>query len=346
MSQVLVITGMVRSGTSLVSSLLQSAGVHIGDQLLPPYPDNPRGYFEDVDFYEFHERLLHERNQTYLYIDKDFRFEPTAAELEQARQLIAERATRPVWGWKDPRTSLFLDFWHQLLPHARFLFVYRHPMEVLLSVLRRGEFDQHPYFAAGLRAWQVFNANIEAFYERQPARCLLAHIDGLVANVEQFAELLQRKLQMNARLDSSAFDHIYHANELRKTPLPPDAADVLAKICPGLLELYSRLNVKADLAPETTQPESASSPSLAALARFTTDLPEPISLPVRYSVLQLLVSLLAPGPTETTLSRFHQNVPGAQRTVEHFWLQIQRLERTNVEQSELLKTLLTQLGGR
>lgn len=84
MSQVIVITGMGRSGTSLVSSLLQRAGVHIGDQLLPPYPDNPRGYFEDVEFYEFHEQLLHERSLTYLYVDTDFVFEPTSADRERA----------------------------------------------------------------------------------------------------------------------------------------------------------------------------------------------------------------------------------------------------------------------
>ena len=337
MSQVIIITGMGRSGTSLVSSLLQRAGVHIGDLLLPPYPDNPRGYFEDVDFYEFHEDLLHERGQSYLYVNKDFAFVPTSADLERAQQLITERSNRPVWGWKDPRTSLFLAFWHQLLLQARFLFVYRHPLEVLLSLLRRGEFDNHPYLAAGLQAWQIYNANIKAFYGQHPDQCLLVPIDGVVGQIEQFVHLLQHKLQLDVRLDSDAFHQIYHAEELQKTPLPPEAADILGKLCPGLLELYHQLNAQADLRVDTSRPDSAASPPLSALASFTAALPEPITLPVKHSLLQLLVSLLTPEPAETMLSRFHQNVKGAQRTIDHFWLQVQRLERTNVEQGEMLQ---------
>jgi hypothetical protein len=337
MSQVLIITGMGRSGTSLVSSLLQSAGVHVGDRLLPPFPDNPRGYFEDVDFYEFHEQILHARGQTYLYVDTDFVFEPTSAELERAKQLVAERSARPIWGWKDPRTALFLEFWDRLLPHARYLFVYRHPIEVLLSLLRRGEFDNHPYLAAGLRAWQIFNGNITAFYERHGDRCLLAHIDGLVADVERFARLLRQKLQLEVRLDSAVFGQTYHADELQKAPLAPDAAEVLARLCPGLLELYGHLNAQADVPPNFNQSNVDTSPTLSKLAGFTADLSEPISSPVTHSLLQLFVSMLVPGPSETMLSRFHGNIRGAQRTVEHLWLEVQRLQRMTAVQGDTLK---------
>src|SRR5436309_786365 len=122
MSRAILITGMHRSGTSLVSSLLQRAGIHIGEKLLAGNAANPRGYFEDVDFFEFQDELLHQRGQTYLHVDGNFRFEPTAAETERASHLIVERSHRPLWGWKDPRTALFLDFWNQLLPDCRFVF--------------------------------------------------------------------------------------------------------------------------------------------------------------------------------------------------------------------------------
>ena len=163
MAHAIVITGMHRSGTSLTSSLLQHAGVNIGEKLLPATSANPRGFFEDVDFYEYHESLLHQRGQTYLRIDNNFTFQPTDSETERARQLIAERSHRPFWGWKDPRTSLFLDFWHQLLPDGRFLFVYRNPIEVLLSLLRRGDVDRYPSLMTGLNAWYTYNSNILTF---------------------------------------------------------------------------------------------------------------------------------------------------------------------------------------
>jgi len=346
MSQVIVTTGMGRSGTSLVSSLLQSAGVHIGDVLLTPYPDNPRGYFEDIDFYEFHECLLHERKKSYLYVDASFSFQPTSTELERARQLLAKRSNRALWGWKDPRTALFLPFWHQLLPQARFLFVYRHPLEVLLSLLRRGEFDNHPYLAAGLQAWQIYNGNIKAFYDQRPEQCLLVHIEGVVGQVEQFADLLQHKLGLNLRLDAHKFHQIYHCEELQKTPLCPEVTDVVAKLCPGLLELYHRLNAQADVPPNASHSDAAPSPPLSALAEFTATLPEPINLPVKHSLLQLLVSLLTPQPTETMLSRFYQNAKGAQQTIDHHWRKVQRLERTNIEQREMLQIQQAQLEAQ
>ncbi|MCI0335151.1 MAG: hypothetical protein L0228_18230 [Planctomycetes bacterium] len=209
-------------------------------------------------------------------------------------------------------------------------------MEVLLSLVRRGEFDNHPYLAAGLQAWQIYNANIKTFCDQYPDRCLLAHIDGLIAHVEQFAHLLQHKLQMDLRLNSDSFDQIYHANELQKTPLLPEVTDVLAKLFPGLLELYHCLNAQADLPADTSRPNSAASPPLSTLARFTAALREPITLPVKHSLLQLLVSLLAPEPTETMLSRFKQNIKGAQRTIDYFWLQVQRFQQLNAEQSQEL----------
>ena len=52
----IVITGMHRSGTSLTASLLQSAGLNLGDRLMEATATgNPlKGYFEDLDFVEFH----------------------------------------------------------------------------------------------------------------------------------------------------------------------------------------------------------------------------------------------------------------------------------------------------
>ena len=54
----LIVTGMHRSGTSFVASLLAAWNVRIGDRLLPADRGNPCGYFEDVDFLELNRRIL------------------------------------------------------------------------------------------------------------------------------------------------------------------------------------------------------------------------------------------------------------------------------------------------
>jgi len=348
-SQVLVVTGMHRSGTSLVSNLLQSAGVHVGDNLIAANVANPRGYFEDVDFYEFHERMLHRRGETYLYATGNSGLETTAAELQQARDLIAARTNHRIWGWKDPRTALFLDFWSELLPQARYVFVYRHPMDVLLSLLRRGEFDEHPNLSAGLQAWQSYNAKIAEFFEKHAEDCLLVHIDSVVSQIDQFAQLLQEKLHLDFQLSQEAFDQIFHENELRNTPLPKEAEQLVGKLYPELNSLYYRLNASADLPPsigENTGEPGTAGPRVSDLALIAEGWSEPISESARQSALQLMVSVLAPDRTNEMLARFNGNAKGLQQKVDTMWLHAQQLERNNNMQAELIRTQQDEIGSR
>ena len=55
----LIITGMHSSGTSLISGLLQSAGLDVGKNLVPANYANPKGHFENIDFVNFHESVLY-----------------------------------------------------------------------------------------------------------------------------------------------------------------------------------------------------------------------------------------------------------------------------------------------
>src|SRR5215470_8442214 len=53
-----VLTGMHRSGTSLVASMLSALSIDMGQELLPADSNNVRGYFEDVEFLELQRRML------------------------------------------------------------------------------------------------------------------------------------------------------------------------------------------------------------------------------------------------------------------------------------------------
>lgn len=137
-TNVLVITGMHRSGTSLIAAVLQEAGVYLGDELIGADTGNIRGHFEDVDFVQFHQTVLRSQN---LDID-GWMIQPNKHILPEyvtvAKTLIIRKSQRNLWGWKDPRTTLFLNFWQTLIPQAKFIFVYRSPWEVVDSLYRRG----------------------------------------------------------------------------------------------------------------------------------------------------------------------------------------------------------------
>ena len=53
-----VVTGMHRSGTSLIASFLQALGVNLGDELIEADANNPHGYFEAKEVVRLHQQML------------------------------------------------------------------------------------------------------------------------------------------------------------------------------------------------------------------------------------------------------------------------------------------------
>jgi hypothetical protein len=192
---------------------------------------------------------------------------------------------------------------------------------------------------AGLEAWHTYNANIETFFDDHPDRCLLVHIDGVVKQGERFVHLLREKLQFDLCLNSETLAQTYHANELQKAPISPQLTATLAKLHPQLLELYQRLNQKADLRGDEIQTNSAAPADLCQLAHFAESFAEPIRAPVKHSFVQLLLMSLAPEPTEIMLERFNHSAKETQQKIDYLWMEVQRLQRLNAEQSQKLDSV-------
>jgi hypothetical protein len=196
-ASVLIITGMHRSGTSLTASLLQSAGLHIGDRLLGPGPGNSKGHFENMDFFEFHKAVLrlHAIHPDGWTFQKSIDVDPAYEEL--AKNLISRNARDPVWGWKDPRTVLFLNFWKKLLPQANFIMVYRSPWNVIDSLFRRGT-DELFYHQPDLapKMWQHYNQTILDFYNSHESHCMLVNSENIIEYPKEWIEAVNQKFDL------------------------------------------------------------------------------------------------------------------------------------------------------
>jgi hypothetical protein len=137
-NRTLVILGMHRSGTSLITRWLYNCGLQVGEHLLGPGLGNDEGHFEDTDFYNLHLEILKDNNlhdSGIITGPVDHIFE---SRREQLKKLIASRnASFEQWGWKDPRTCLFPDLYRNLLPDAFYLVVIRDYQSVVISLLKR-----------------------------------------------------------------------------------------------------------------------------------------------------------------------------------------------------------------
>jgi GT2 family glycosyltransferase/glycosyltransferase involved in cell wall biosynthesis len=197
----LIVTGMHRSGTSFVTSLLSAWNVPMGDRLLPADRGNPAAYFEDVDFLELNRRMLvactpeEDGHRDWGWTESEtLDAGQLSAYRDAAVALVAARdhTGRP-WGCKDPRTSMLLDFWDDVLgSDACFLLLYRHPWEVADSMLRTGAdvWLTHPGYPA--RIWTCYNRRILDFHRRHPDRTLLVSTNRLLRDPETFAATIGR----------------------------------------------------------------------------------------------------------------------------------------------------------
>ena len=143
-SSPICIAGMHRSGTSMVARLMHDCGVFLGpaDELNPPAFDNPEGFWENLQFVRLNEDIIAEFGGKW---DAPPAFQArweVSSELgflrERAGHLIAGFRQHKHWGWKDPRNSLTLPFWQQLIPDMKVVVCLRNPLEVAPSLFARG----------------------------------------------------------------------------------------------------------------------------------------------------------------------------------------------------------------
>lgn len=154
MNKTFVVLGCHRSASSLVAKALHEAGVHMGDDLLCGLPDNPEGHFEDLDFLKKNVEILGGDN--WRQVDGPLNDVDTA-------QLIARKNTRPLWGWKDPRTVLTIDSYYDHLDDPVIVALFRKPERVGKSLAARGDMSE----AEGTALARAYNKKLIDFLSKR-----------------------------------------------------------------------------------------------------------------------------------------------------------------------------------
>lgn len=177
------IAGMHRSGTSMVSHLLEKCGMYLGEssELMPPSADNPAGFWENLEFVALNDELLSETGAAWdapPSEQTDWSAPHFAAISAKARSLAGRLSSRSFWGWKDPRNSLTLPFWLRLVPSLKVIICLRHPLEVAVSLHRRNGTS----FQLGLGLWVAYNRRLLQSIPEQ--RRVITHYDSYFEDPE------------------------------------------------------------------------------------------------------------------------------------------------------------------
>lgn len=252
------IAGMHRSGTSTIAQLLYRCGLYLGPEsdLFAPKDENPDGYWENKNFVGLNEKILQAYRSGW-----DLPFSPTKGWHEderlypvkvEAEQILKVFEGRDAWGWKDPRNSLTLPFWMSLLPDMRVLVCVRNPLEVALSLRKRGNSS----YAFGLNLCEVYYRRL---YESLPTnRYVVTHYEAYFYRPKEELRRVLDALRFPASDQLVAFARSTTLKGLRHHRLTTQ--DLLdANASPELIQLYMRLCEEADwrlAMPETVEADT------------------------------------------------------------------------------------------
>jgi hypothetical protein len=182
----------------MIARLLNLCGLYLGprEQMVPATVHNQEGYWEHLGFVEINDALL-------TMCDAGWDYPPDAlnpwsamasASLRtQAKRLVDDFSLHEPWGWKDPRTSLTLAFWMDVVPQELKVVVpIRHPLEVAASLHRRNDSS----FAFSLRLWVTYHQRLLALTSR--AERVVTHYDAYFHHPEKELQRLLDLLGMSA----------------------------------------------------------------------------------------------------------------------------------------------------
>ena len=188
---------MHRSGTSIVTRLLNLAGMFVGvpEMLGGEAKDNPTGFWEFSLFREVNDAILTRFGGSWARVpplERGWEERGELADLYQdAGRAIQHFFCQPsFWGWKDPRASLTLPFWRQVLPEERYVICVRNPGEVAASLGGRNGITA----AESHDLWQQYMLTSLAHTRGKPRA--FVHFDSLFEDCESVLRRIGRELDL------------------------------------------------------------------------------------------------------------------------------------------------------
>lgn len=157
------VIGMHRSGTSCLAGCLQDLGLNLGE-VNTAAPHNKKGNRENPRLWPVHDAVLARVGAAWDAPPT----EPvvwTRDEIAALRAVLADYDAVPrPWGFKDPRATVLLDGWFEVLPDLRLIGSFRHPLAVAGSLAARNGYETDRSVAV----WAGYNAAMLDWRERTP----------------------------------------------------------------------------------------------------------------------------------------------------------------------------------
>ena len=263
-----LICGMHRSGTSLVAKAFELFGFELGESLMAPGKDNPKGFFEDVDVVDLNERLLQQ-------MSGDWDLPPQAVgseiiwsseDLQAGVELLKYKfQNHKRLAIKDPRICLLMAYWqavvHEVDCELYVCIVYRNPLDIEASLKDRNQFPMEVAHRLTEYYWNTFLSNA-------PPQSVVIAYDEIVKNPDASLAKLgdwlgiptiqaKRSSYLNTFIDTRLRHHAHTLEDLRFSEGVSPQLISLSEFLEGRAESTNDISIASfspvDLSPELSR---------------------------------------------------------------------------------------------
>ena len=144
-TKTIVVLSMHRTGSSLVANLLHNAlDVKMGTKFLGKGPWNRQGVWEDIAFVSMNRRLMHaagadkQTGWKHPPARDKILFLANSIPWKQGIKCLVQSHSG-LWGWKDPRTCLTIELYHEWLENPYYVVTKRNREDTIRSLEKRGK---------------------------------------------------------------------------------------------------------------------------------------------------------------------------------------------------------------
>lgn len=242
----IIIIGMHRSGTSLIASLLEQNGCYMGDKQLA-------GLTESLLMYDINKKLLEMSDASWSFPENWLHLPPKLQDIlglyipellqDYWGQYVSKgntnRSSLPnhkqcsiQWGWKDPVNSLTYRQWYKIFPKAKFVHIYRHPMDVINSLFVRESRETQKFVQF------VQRNGIKPVYDKEIFKCITSRCLQPESALSLWFAYVENCLAIDNIVPKDQILHIQYENLLENTQ------EILTKVLDFTGCVYDAVNIQ------------------------------------------------------------------------------------------------------
>lgn len=246
MKKILIVLGMHRSGTSVVTQICKYIGGYLGEQseLMPATKYNPNGYFENEKIFCINNKILNCCDREWYNVEPlelDYNNPKVAKAMDELKLIIQNLLQKKdIIVIKDPRISILLHLWRKILDdlkvEVKYIWVYRNPLEVAESLRKRDGFSE----SHSLLLWIYYNLSILKFIKKKDY--FLVNYRDVLENPKVFDKI---SCLFGKKMDSNLKERLCHVVTQEYCHSKVSNQDVYNKDNPLLTEVYDFLLKKA-----------------------------------------------------------------------------------------------------